>query len=257
MREANPRAHVTRLITERNYLGAYLYLKETELEREEFVELVGLLAGAVVDELSRTRREDRERIYFLRSILAWILRDVPGLGSLYREQLRESRGGSDWLGSVSRGFRNARDMASGSKSMSEGFQDAADEAKKNLEDAAEAVKSGEAGARLSEFLGSTEAGIRQGLDQLSAFFRTLNEQSAAGDEAGARGEEKTESDARRAARASAQRDVEDAEFEESDDGGDAGGAGGGAGGPAQDIHVERDPGPKNGGAGNAGSGNAP
>ncbi len=240
MREANPRAHVNRLINERNYLGAYLFLKETELERDEHVELVGVLASSVVDELSRTRREDRERIFFLRSILGWILRDVPGLGSLYREQLRDARAGNDWLGSVSRGFHNARDMATGRKSVSEGFQEAADEAKRNWEDAAESIRSGDTGSRLTEFLGSAESGIRQGLDQLSAFFRTLNEQAADGEKP-----DESQSDAERAARASADRDVEDADFEETGESStttdsDTSDSGDGNNGPAEDIHVERE-----------------
>jgi hypothetical protein len=179
MRIADPRAHVTRLIENSNHLGAYLYLKDAGLEHEEYVELVGELAGAVVNELSGTRREDKERIYFLRSILAWILRDVPGLGSLYREQLRESRSGAGagLLGSVARGVRNAGDVATGKKSVSEGLQDAAEDVRQNMEDAADSVKSGEAGAKLNEFLNSAETGVRQGLDQLGDFFRTLNEQS--------------------------------------------------------------------------------
>jgi hypothetical protein len=214
MREANPRAHVNRLIGERNFLGAYLYLKDADLERDEFVELVGLVAGSVVDELSRTRREDRERVYFLRSILAWILRDVPGLGSLYREQLREGRGGTDWLSSVGRGFRNARDVASGKKSVSEGIGEAAEDARRGFEDATDAWKSGEAGSRLTEFLGNAEAGIRQGLDQFGEFLRTLNEQSAPGDGETGDAAEEGATDAESAARAHAKRDVEDAEYEE-------------------------------------------
>lgn len=217
MKEANPRAHVTRLIEESNHLGAYLYLKEAELERGEYVELVGVLAGAVVEELSRTRRDDRERLHYLRSILAWILRDVPGLGSIYREQLRESRGGGGFLSSVTRGIRNAGDVTSGRKSVSEGFEDAAEDVRRNFESAADAVKSGEAGSQLNEFLSSAETGIRQGLDQLGEFFKTLNEQSGTSDaDDEATVDPDAESDSQRAARADAERDVEDATFEPDD-----------------------------------------
>jgi len=178
MKAANPREHVTRLIEGSNHMGAYLYLKDAELDHDDYVELVGMLAGSVVDQLSRTRRDDRERIYYLRSILAWIMRDVPGLGTLYREQLRDAAGGAaGLLGSFSRGLRNAGDVASGRKSVSDGFQDAADDVRYNVEGAAEAVRSGEAGVRLNEFLHSAESSVRQGLDQLGDFFRTLNEQS--------------------------------------------------------------------------------
>jgi len=210
MKEASPRAHLDRLIGDSNYVGAHLYLKEAELEKAEYSELVGVLAGAVANELSRTRRDDRERVYFLRSTLAWILRDVPGLGPLYREQLRESRGSSGLLSQVSRGLQNAGDVATGRKTVSEGFQDAADDVRRSFEDAADSVKSGEAGSRINDFLKSAESGIRQGLDQLGEFFKTMNE--SASDQAESEGPN-DESDAERAARAAANGDVEDASFE--------------------------------------------
>lgn len=177
MKDADPRARVTRLAEGGNYLGAYLYLKEAELERLDHVELVGVLAGAVADELSRTRRDDRERIYYLRSLLAWILRDVPGLGPLYREQLRDSRSRGGLLGSFARGIENAGDIAGGRKSVADGLEDVSEDVRRNLEDAAEAVQSGEAGTRLNEFLNSAEQGIRDGIDQIGAVFRSLNEQT--------------------------------------------------------------------------------
>lgn len=223
MREANPRAHLTRLVSDRNYLGAQLYLREADLERDERNELLGMLATAVVDELSRTRRDDRERIVYLRSVLAWILREVPGLGSMYREQLRGSAGGGDVVSQFARGMRTFGDVAAGRTS----FTDAADEARHNFEDATERFRSGESSDQINDFLSSAEKGIRDGLDQLGAFFQALNEDRepregpAAGEEASAPDEE-----ARAAARADSESDVEDAEFAPEDEG--------------QDINVERE-----------------
>jgi hypothetical protein len=217
MREANPRAHVTRLIHESNFVGAYLYLRDVELEKDEHDELVGLLASAVAEEISRTRRDDKERVYFLRSVLAWILRDIPGLSALYREQLRTQHGGSDFLSTVARGMRNIGDVATGRKRVSEGIQEAADEARHNLDEAAEAIRSGEAKSRVNEFLNSAEQGLRQGLDQLGDFFRALNESEEGSSGEGAPDEPsgtegRRETDAAQAARADSDHDVEDAEF---------------------------------------------
>ncbi len=222
MREANPRAHLTRLISDRNYLGAQLYLREADLERDERNELLGMLATAVVDELSRTRRDDRERIVYLRSVLAWILREVPGLGSMYREQLRGAGGGGDALWQLTRGLRTFGDVAAGRTS----FSDAAEEARHDFEDATERLRSGESAEQVNDFLSSAEKGIREGLDQLGAFFRAMNEErersAGPGDEeAAARDEE-----ARAAARADSESDVEDAEFTPEHE--------------AQDINVERE-----------------
>lgn len=220
MKEANPRVHLNRLITDRNYLGAQLYLREAELESDERNELIGALATAVVDELSRTRRDDRERLVYLRSVLAWVLREVPGLGSLYREQLRSATGRTDLFSEVTRGFRNIGDVASGRKSMSEGFQDAADDARRNFEDASERWRSGESGDQVNEFLSSAEKGLRQGLDQLGAFFRSLNEERAETHDADDRPDGapyEGGSAAKAAARADGEHDVEDAEVTDSAD----------------------------------------
>jgi hypothetical protein len=219
MKDANPRARLDRLINSRNYLGAQLYLKEVELEKEERNELLGSLATAVVDELSKTRRDDQERIIFLRSILAWILREVPGLGSLYREQLRgaTSRGGI--LPDIGRGFRNFTDVASGRKSVEQGISEAADDARRTFEDAADRMRTEGSGDQVSDFLSSAERGIRDGLDQLGAFFRALNEESGTpGDQGGSSGAGTSASSAAEAAaRAAREDDVEDAEYEESQD----------------------------------------
>jgi len=221
MKEANARANIMRLIGEKNYLGAQLFLKQVEVDEQERNELLGVLAAALVDELSATRREDRERITYLRSVLSWVLREVPGLGSTYREQLRDREGRGDLLSDLSRGFRNFGDVARGRKSFSEGVEEAAGDVRRNLEDAGERVRSGEAGERTNEFLSSAERGIKEGLDQLGSFFRSMSEQVETRPDS-----ESSKRDRDAAANAEAQRDVEDAEFEPEDE--------------PEDIDVERE-----------------
>ncbi|MFP4376292.1 MAG: hypothetical protein ACLFP4_04550 [Spirochaetales bacterium] len=221
MKEANARANIMRLIGEKNYLGAQLFLKQAELDQQERNELLGLLAAAIVDELSATRREDRERVTYLRSVLSWVLREVPGLGSTYREQLRDREGRQDLLADLSRGLRNVGDVARGRKSFTEGVQDAADDVRRNFEDAGERVRSGEAGERTNEFFSNAERGIKEGLDQLGSLFRSMTEQMERRPD-----REGQDSDRDAAARAEADRDVEDAEFEPEDE--------------PEDIDVERE-----------------
>ena len=230
MKEANPRAHLNRLIADRNYLGARLFLKDAEVADDERDELMGLLATAVVDELSRTRRDDRERIIYLRSVLAWILREIPGLGSFYREQLRGIAGGNDFFSEVARGVRTFGDVASGRRSVGEGMNDVADDARRSFEDATERIRSGESSEQLGEFFTNAEKGLRQGLDQLGAFFRAMNDAREASD---AEASGYSPEDGRAAARAAGDRDVEDAEFATED-------RPPGPDDSSQDIHVERD-----------------
>jgi hypothetical protein len=220
MKDVNPRARIQRLIGDRNYLGAQLYLKEVEIEADERNELFGTLAAAVVDELSRTRREDRERIVYLRSVLAWILREIPGLGSVYREQLRAMTGGNDPLSGVTRGIRNLGDIASGRKSVGEGLAEAADDARRSFEDAADQLRDEAPSDQVGDFLSAAEKGIRGGLDQLGAFFRAMNEQEAEADHRTERHDR--DEDRRAAARADNEQDVEDAEFTPDDQAGASG-----------------------------------
>ena len=220
MKDVNPRARIQRLIGDRNYLGAQLYLKEVEIEADERNELFGTLAAAVVDELSRTRREDRERIVYLRSVLAWILREIPGLGSVYREQLRAMTGGNDPLSGVTRGIRNLGDIASGRKSVGEGLAEAADDARRSFEDAADQLRDEAPSDQVGDFLSAAEKGIRGGLDQLGAFFRAMNEQEAEADHRTERHDR--DEDRRAAARADNEQDVEDAEFTPDDQPGASG-----------------------------------
>ncbi len=212
MKDVNPRSRVSRLIEERNFLGAQLFLREAEIADDEKGELLGLLATAVVDELGRTRREDRERLAYLRSVLAWILREVPGLSGLYREQLREISGGADAFADLRRGLRSLGDVAAGRKSVSEGLSDATDEARRRFEEAADELGSGEPPEDVADFLAAAEKGIRGGLEQLGAFFRAMNEQTEAAEERRSRDE-----DGRAAAKADSEQDVEDADFSSEDE----------------------------------------
>ena len=236
MKEADPRQHVTRLIADRNYLGAHLYLKKTDLDPDERDELMGVLVGAVGDELSRTRRDDRERLIYLRSLLAWILRDVPGLGSLYREQLRAANGRADLMSEFTRGFRNLSDVASGRKSVEDGISEATEDARRGFEETAERFRSGESRENVDQMLDAAQKGIRQGIDQLGAFFRALNEASGPDEtDATGSGGGPTRSDEHSAARAAGTGSVEDAEFTE-----DREPAGGADGDEGQNINVERE-----------------
>ena len=235
MKEANPRAHLQRLITDRNYLGAQLFLQKSDVEADERDELMGMLATAVVDELSKTRRDDRERIMFLRSILAWILREIPGLGSLYREQLRATQQTNGLLPEIGRGFRNFTDVATGKKSVSEGITEAADDTRRAFEDATDRMRTEQPRERVNEFLSAAEDGIKSGLDQLGSFFRALNE-SEGGNGGGPDAQSDTDSSsqgtdsaARAAAKADREDDVEDAEFESS-----------GSDDSADDVNVKRE-----------------
>lgn len=179
----------SRLIRDGNYLGAGMLLKGRELSAEEESELAGELAGAIVDELSRLdRRQDRERILYLRSVLGWLMRDIPGLSSLYREQLQAAEGAPTGpMADLYRNFRTFADVASGRKKFSEGAEETAENLRRGFEDAAEAFSGSKSGnpkmnEGFEQFVKAAEEGFRGGFDQFGELFKRFTEGTAEGAE---------------------------------------------------------------------------
>ncbi len=175
---------VERMLGEHNYVAAYTVVKKAEIAEDDRTELSGKIVTRLVDELSRcTRKEDRERAVYLRSLLAWIFRDIPGLASMYREQVRIANQRDDLAMDLYRGFKNFNDVASGRKSVSDGVQETMEGFQRNIDEAAERVRSGEADEVVRDFANMAEEGIKQGLSSLGKIFETLNQprESARGD----------------------------------------------------------------------------
>ncbi|HUX14591.1 MAG TPA: hypothetical protein VMW87_16300 [Spirochaetia bacterium] len=213
MNQTWDKTHFERLVSERNYIAAYQYIRMIRPAEPVYSEYAGTLVGAVIEELGRVnKREQPDRVVYLRSILAWIFRDIPGLSSLYREQLRGTGGTGDPVSEVYRGVRNFNDMASGRKSFSEGFEDAFQQIRDNVERTAEQIrerysefsKPSDGGNRgrpegagnggrpdvVNEFLRSAEKGITEGLKQVGEFFenarRSAERDRQTGDPSGSR-----------------------------------------------------------------------
>lgn len=153
------------LLASRNYLGAYHYLKELDSPGPERAAFVGILAQAIADDLASQARTNKEKIVFLRTVLSYVLKDFPGLASLYREQLRMAQGGGDPFAEVLRGVRNLGDVASGRKSLEEGFEDAAEDFKERVEQ--------DLGKSLNTLGKEAQKSIKAGIESIGAFFSTL------------------------------------------------------------------------------------
>ena len=142
---------LSKLIGDKNYLGAVQYVKELSLDKSEHSARIGKIISSVVDDLDSARsNNNRERTVYLRSVLSWILRDYPGLASIYREQLRISSGNTDVLPELARGVRNVGDVLSGKKTIQEGVDDASEPLENIAGQAGELFKDGL--NRVGEFL---------------------------------------------------------------------------------------------------------
>lgn len=167
------------MIDDQNYVAAYMTVKQSGLSDLDQTEYTGKIASTIVDELGRcSRREERERAIYLRSILAWIFRDVPGLSSLYREQIRLVHSRGDFATDMYEGFKTINDVASGRKGFSEGMEDTVDKVRRSIEDAAENFRSGDPSEGVRNFVSAAEHGLRDGLNQMGRFFEGLNQQAA-------------------------------------------------------------------------------
>jgi len=189
-------SYFDRVLAARNYIAAYQYIKRQHPPEPEYSEYSGSLVSAVIDELSKVnKREEPDRVVYLRSILSWVFRDIPGLSSLYREQLRGGSSGGDTVSEVYRGIRNMNDVASGRKSLGEGVEDAFEQMRDNFEKVAGELrerfegftrsqdrdsrsdspdKGDESGPASNEgvndFLRGAEHTITEGLRQIGNFF---------------------------------------------------------------------------------------
>ena len=159
-------ARVTRLLRERNYVGAYSVVRAMS-NPDDRAEYAGLVAEALAQELS-TPRLARERAVYIRSLLVWVFRDFPGLSALYREQLRIAAGRSTGF-DVLEGVRNIQDIATGRKTFEEGVGD-------TVESVRQGVESNE-GVR--EFFDRAGENVKDAIDQFGRMFRVMS-----GDETG-------------------------------------------------------------------------
>ncbi len=201
---------VEQMIDDQNFVAAYMAVKQSGLPDLDRTEMAGQIVTRIVDDLSRcTRREERERAIYLRSLLAWIFRDIPGLSSLYREQVRLVHNRGDLATDMYQGIKNINDVASGRKGVSEGLEDTVNQVRQNLEDAAENFRSGDASETVRSFMTAAETGLRDGLAQMGKFFEGLNEQSRESERTAGSSERRQDS-------AEESEDVEDVAFDESD-----------------------------------------
>ena len=175
---------IARYMGERNYLAAYMTVKNGGLTEDEKIETTGRLVTEILDDLSLDSiKKNPERVVYLRSLLAWIFRDVPGLSSLYREQLRGVQDGGDPMMTLYKNLRILNDVATGKKSFAEGVEESIDAVRRGVEDAQSAGVSDS----MKEFAEKAESGMRRGFQQFNEFFDSITEaarkQNAARDNA--------------------------------------------------------------------------
>lgn len=152
-------------LEEGNYVAACLFIKNETLPNDVSYEITGEIAKHVVEKLAVEK--NKEKILYLRSILVWLFKDVPGLASVYREQLRLASGGPNFTREFMKGVRDFADIATGGGS--EAFGEKVEEASENLKP--EAIQE-----KVKDFFADAGLDVDEGIQKARDFFETISGQ---------------------------------------------------------------------------------
>ena len=159
--------HVSQLIkdylSEKNYVAACLSLKNIEIDDMDKYEVTGEVAKCVVADLASEK--NREKVLYLRSVLIWLFKDVPGLASVYREQLRLASNAANPVRDFVRGVQTFSDMATGGKSAD--IEETVDDIAENLRP--EAIQE-----KVKDFFSQAGVDIDEGIKKATDFFDSLS-----------------------------------------------------------------------------------
>lgn len=146
-------------LEDQNYVAACLFIKKEEVPADARDEISGEVAKRVVDSLATEK--NKEKITYLRSILVWLFKDIPGLASVYREQIRLSTDYPNMMRDFMRGVRTFADVATGGESESLG---------EKIDEAAESLKPDAVQEKVKDFFSDAGIDIDDGMKKARDFF---------------------------------------------------------------------------------------
>ena len=149
-------------LEDKNYIAACLYLKGEEIPDDGKYEITGEVATRVIDDLAAEK--NREKILYLRSILVWLFKEVPGLATVYREQLRLASGGQGMMRDFLQGVRTFADAATGGASES---------VHEKAEEVADSVNPEVIQEKVRDFFSSAGVNLDDGIRRAQQFFDSL------------------------------------------------------------------------------------
>ena len=148
-------------LEEQNYVAACLFIKNEAVPDDGKYEITGEIAKHVVDNLAVEK--NKEKILYLRSILVWLFKDVPGLAAVYREQLRLASDSPNIVRDFMRGVRTFSDATGGTESFGE-----------KVEEATENLKPDVIQEKVKDFFNDAGLDVDEGIKKARDFFETLS-----------------------------------------------------------------------------------
>ena len=171
MDEKDRFARIEELLDAGNYLAACLYIKDEKLNADNRHDLTGMIAMRILDDLAT--QKNREKITFLRSLLVWLFREIPGLSFVYREQLRYSTGASSPIGDVFRGLQWLGKSFSAGTPAGENSREKMDDVKQNVDDVIEGATGKSVQDHMNDFFSNPGGNVEDGLRKAAEFFSNL------------------------------------------------------------------------------------
>ena len=164
---------INKLLEQRNYLSAYLSLKETSVSREAELEYTGKIVQDILSELSySTGRRNKEKVYFYRSLLLMIFQDIPGLARIYRRQLQLAHEPESPLAFLKH-LRALTDFSKDKNDIKESIEDTIEDISEKIEDAQEDIKDGRLDESVKDLFSFAEDSIKQGLKGFNEFIKRI------------------------------------------------------------------------------------
>jgi hypothetical protein len=162
-----------RFIDEKNFIAAYLLVKDATVTRPEMFEYTGRIVSAIISEMGAGGSRSDKSIYY-RSLLLYIFEEIPGLGRIYSRQLRimeESKSSFDLLSNL----RSLVDASKDKEELKAKIEETFEGIKDTIEDTTQDIKDGTAQKKMDDFLYIAGEGIKEGLKQFSSFMRNVSE----------------------------------------------------------------------------------
>jgi hypothetical protein len=173
MSEQNHIELIEKFIAERNYLSAYISLKEGTLSREKEIEYIGKITQNILTDITySTGRKNKEKVYYYRSLLLMIFQEVPGLARVYRHQLQESRGLDSPL-NILKQLKNLADITTDNTELKESIENAIEDISDKIEDVKEDIEDKNLDEPIKDIFSLAEEGIKEGLKGFNNFLKNI------------------------------------------------------------------------------------
>ncbi len=163
-------------LEDKNFLAAYLILKDSTISRQEVWEYTGKIVTSIIQEMGSSGSKSEKNLYY-RSLLLLIFEDVPGLSRIYGRQLRlleESRASFDIL----KNLRNLVDAAKDKEELKLQIENTFENIKETIEDTTQNIQDGTTQKHMDDFFYVAGEGIKEGLKAFSSFLSNMSGSSS-------------------------------------------------------------------------------